>query len=384
MNIKLQEILRNLDNWEVVLKNYPYCFKWDINENYVCFKYSQIDSDFSLQSVKEARGIIFDMRDWSCVAYPFSKFFNYGESHAAALDWDGGVQVQEKVDGSLMKIWNHNNKWHLSTNGQIDAFKTPTGNALYPTFGDLFNRVLEEYGFGSFDLDPFDEFCTELNKNYTYMFELATEYNRIVIPYTGFHLYYLGQRDMRTYEECNKRSFFASLIEVPKLYPMTQLHEVCLAAEKLPFSEEGYVVIDKNWNRCKIKSPAYVAAHYIRNNNVITPRHVIGIIQQGEIEEFKLYASDYADYIDNVKAQMEDLEQRAVKALAHLKTFEFNSRKEYALEVNKIKSSTIRGFCFSNFDKEISFKNFTNKWSPQKWEEILEIENNNKDTEYEN
>lgn len=42
-----------------------------------------------------------------------------------------------------MKVWWWEGKWHLSTNGSIDAFKTPA-NDIH-SFGELFERALHNY-----------------------------------------------------------------------------------------------------------------------------------------------------------------------------------------------------------------------------------------------
>jgi tRNA splicing ligase len=52
--------------------------------------------------VQECRGLILDeSANWRIVAFPYTKFFNYGEEHAASIDWSTAC-VQEKLDGSLM------------------------------------------------------------------------------------------------------------------------------------------------------------------------------------------------------------------------------------------------------------------------------------------
>ena len=61
---------------------------------------------------------------------------------------------------------------------------------------------------------------------------------------------------------------------------------------------KGFVACDAQFNRVKIKSPAYVMAHFARNNNVITRKHLINIVVNNEIEEFLCYASDYKAEID--------------------------------------------------------------------------------------
>ena len=117
-------------DWKEILSNEPYNLKISCDGEYVLLKYDMRTADFSSPIVKEARGIIFKVGEWEYpVCHPFNKFFNYGEIFSDDVDWNSSV-VSEKIDGSLMKLWFDENKWHLSTNGSIDAYKT---DLLYGT-----------------------------------------------------------------------------------------------------------------------------------------------------------------------------------------------------------------------------------------------------------
>lgn len=56
------------------------------------------------------------------VCYPFSKFFNAREHHAAELDWSTAV-FTEKLDGSLIKLYflEAETQWVVATNNTVDA-----------------------------------------------------------------------------------------------------------------------------------------------------------------------------------------------------------------------------------------------------------------------
>src|SRR5438045_764436 len=87
----------------------------------VLLKYSQIDSPMGERIVQECRGCILDeSKNWECVSRGFDKFFNYGEVHAAAIDW-GTAVVQEKVDGSLIMLYWYDEAWQVATSGTPDA-----------------------------------------------------------------------------------------------------------------------------------------------------------------------------------------------------------------------------------------------------------------------
>src|SRR5574344_1742136 len=95
--LNLQKFIFAHENWRELLAAKPYCIKIVEEGNLVLFKYSQIDSDFFNPIVRECRGIILEKDTWRVVAYPFKKFFNFGEAYADKIDWESAV-VETKED----------------------------------------------------------------------------------------------------------------------------------------------------------------------------------------------------------------------------------------------------------------------------------------------
>ena len=358
-DLKIRNFILSHDNWEELLQLPPYNLIISRDEDYIMFKYSQIDSDFNEPIVREARGIIFKEKDWTCVCHAFNKFGNYGELYVEELDWNNAT-VLEKIDGSLIKFF-YDGKWRISTNGIIDAFKAELEDMPYPTFGDL---LLNTFA------DTWDLFCEKLDQNRTYMFELVSPYNRVVIPHETTALYYLGERDMIT----GKEYFLpANWDKSPKVFKLNCIQDVINAANKLPWDEEGYVCVDKDFCRCKIKSPKYVRAHFIRNNNVITRKRLLDIILKGEIAEFCIYASDYEDAIDEVIQMMAEVWMEADMIQCTFNMFHLKelSRKDYAKEVLQ-RPKIFQDFLFKNYDDKINWHEYTSNWDANKWDKILQ------------
>ena len=211
--LELRDFILSHDNWEELLTTDPYNLKISRDDGYIMFKYNQVASDFSIPLVREARGIIFRESNWECVCHAFNKFGNYGESYCPNIDW-GTASVQEKCDGSLIKLW-HDNGWHISTNGTIDAFKAELNDTKYSTFGALVEDAMPmSWGAWEKIADP----------KCTYMFELVSPYNRVVIPYKETKLYFLGIRDMEDGGEWNPEdSDMIYAFEIPKRYPLYSL-----------------------------------------------------------------------------------------------------------------------------------------------------------------
>ena len=362
--MELQKFLmEHKDDWEEILGKEPYCLKWNKWKGFVSFKYNQIRSDFSNPIVREARGAVFVENTWECASRAFDKFFNYAESNASTIDWST-ARVMEKVDGSLMRIFYWEGEWYLITNSGIDAYTAPTGDINYPTFGNIFEAGLRNLGYKSLE-----DFCrsNRLMTFKTYMFELVSPYTRVVIPYNNIAIYYLGERNMESYQEdyCPKNF---PMLSHPCIYNCSNLFDLIRMAYELPWDKEGYVVCDKNFNRLKVKSPQYILAHYARNNNIITEERLMEVVLRGEIEEFSCYASEYLPKLQELQKKKATLQAEAELLRSLLQSqFHFTSRKEFASTVNKISNPVIRQFCFS--DK--TWEDMTKDWSTKKWVEKL-------------
>jgi len=174
---------KSLQEVKDVLENKPYFIKIKEKESLILFFYDQIHSDFSILLVQDCRGIILEKETYKIVCWPFSKFFNYGEKNAVQIDWSS-AEVQEKMDGSIMKLYYYNQKWNVASNSCIEALSD---------FKSWFDQCLEMY--------PQFSYNCNLNPRNTYIFEMIHPDNRIVVLYNEKRLVHLGTRDNTTGQE---------------------------------------------------------------------------------------------------------------------------------------------------------------------------------------
>ena len=300
--MKVLDFIRINENWEELLAAAPYYVKATWDGDYVLLKYNQLASDFTNEIVRECRGCIMFLNnkdhEWAYpVCYPFDKFGNYGESYVPEIEWLS-ARVQEKVDGSLMKLWHHKGEWHISTNGTIDARKAST-SVEGVSFYDVFMRALEKNG------NP-NKFFQALDINYTYMFELVSPETRVTIEYPEAAIYYLGARCIcgtlqeEVYPVHTKDTLFFPFVKLPTIYHLSSLEDCIKVANTMSANEEGFVVRDGHFNRVKVKSPEYLIASRIRNNGAITTKRIIEAMRAGYLDDLYAYAPDYQAFIDSV------------------------------------------------------------------------------------
>lgn len=297
MELEIMNFMREHPDWEFLIAQEPYYLKTVWDGNYCLIKYNQLASDFSIKMVRECRGIIFYAEEdgtMTPVCIPFFKFGNYGEAYVEDIDWTS-ARVQEKVDGSLIKVWWHKG-WHISTNNTINAAKafTAVEGISYK------DKVIEAFE----KIASLEEVEEALHPDYTYMFELVSPDTRVVIPYEETKLYYLGCRNNLTFEEDWGRGYEDCCgklyMEKPRFYRLFSLNDCIRYAQDMTKDEEGFVVVDANWNRVKIKSPEYLIAHKVRNNNIITLKNVVTMIMEDTIDDFLAYAEDYKYFVQNI------------------------------------------------------------------------------------
>ena len=299
--LKIQEFIKAHDNWRDLLSAEPYNLKISEDDGFVLFKYNQIASDFSQEICKEARGLILDSQDdFRVVRYAFKKFFNIDEGYAAHIDWDSAVAT-EKIDGSIMSVWYARGKWHLSTNGTIDAFKAElAGVGPYKNFGELFESVLP--------LSKFNHF----NKNRCWTFELVSPYNKVVIDYPQTQVYLLSIRNMGDLYEFGLDAVAmlaeANGLMVPQRYDLNNEEDYRQLVASMPEGHEGIVVRDANGERVKIKTLLYFEMHKAKNNGVITLERIVDLIRANDHHEFLSYFPEYQSMFDNVKHQIDRAE----------------------------------------------------------------------------
>ena len=346
--MELLDFMNAHSDWKTLLAAEPYCL--DIREDevegvhYFLLKYNQILSDMGLRIVQEARGSIFRQNEegyWTCVCYPFDKFFNYGERYSAINDIDWATaSVQQKVDGSLIKIWWDYDGWVISTNGSIDAFKAECGDT---TYGDLVQKVI----------DRIPNFLKMLDRDYTYMFELTSPYNRIVVRYEGINLWYLGRRNILNGNEDSEGLEIDGILR-PEIYPHHSLSECIAAAHKMGDDEEGYVVCDAEFHRIKIKGDEYLALHKMRGNGPLTVLRVVEMWQNETLDDFIAYYPEFKDFIDDVIQHIRYYIQVCETAFKVVNSVvgAMGERRDFAMYANTY-LPVVRAFLYARLDGKV-------------------------------
>ena len=330
------------DTWENDIKKMKIRFNKDA-DNLCIFKYD-VGADFSDPIVCEARGIIIDLNNLEVVGIGFNKFFNSHEEYAADIDWHS-ARVQEKLDGSILKLFYnpYRNQWQWATNGVIEAVNATCEDFIHKNFQELVNSA-DNLGCLDFNI---------LNKDKSYIFEIVDP-SLHVVKYDSVHLFHIGTRNNKTLEE----TIDDIGIEKPIEYNLHTLEECIKFVETLNkdnvAEHEGFVVVDKNWNRIKVKNSLYLQLHYMENI-VLTKSKMLELLFQDDIDPFKLME----DFPKNKPCilwylyQVARVEQEIDEFIRYVRTTYKNNggnRKDIAEKIKNHKYSSL-GFRAINNEK---------------------------------
>lgn len=293
-----------------------------LKEKLITLNYSQIDSSKHDPIVKECRGLILSSEyPYDVVSRAYDRFFNYNECPRSSEFNIRKYIAWEKLDGSLISVYNHNGKWGASTRKMAFAEGRNTQGFL---FNDLVNEAINwnklEY----------------VNPELTLIFELVSNKNRIVKRYNETKVFLTGIRNKKTGKEFNYQELvefaYNFHFELPQQYSFKSHDDIIKSFGKIDPFDEGYVCVNyDNMHRIKIKNPSYLAIAHLRNNGVISPKRIISLVMNQDHEEYlSVFPEDrefFEPYIIAHKKLSDDIHE-TYKKYQHV-----TDQKEFAMAI---------------------------------------------------
>jgi T4 RnlA family RNA ligase len=321
--------------------------EYSVYEDLVILNYSQIDSPKSHPIVMECRGLILQQDTWEVVCFPFKRFFNCDEVQEINEDFNFSNAIGlEKIDGTLISLFYYKDKWLMSTRGKIENSEKLSFYNL--TFRTLFHETVSQYL----------KFWNNLHEDYTYVFELVSPENRVVTVYEKRELYLLTVRNKKTLCELPLETLqnIANNLEVklPQIVDFKTKTELLDLAKSLKVLQEGFVAVDysvkdiddtMSYRRVKVKNPAYVAIHHLKDSAGKSSRSIVRLVINNEYEEFLSYFNEFRNFVEDVKIKYETYLKQAQddeKSIEHLFALDFKNKedkKQFALAVKVKKES---------------------------------------------
>lgn len=175
---------------------------------------------------------------------------------------------------------------------------------------------------------------------------------------------------MSEYCLSNDREFFLpdSRTDCCSVYNFDSLEDVRAAAIELNDNQEGFVVVDENWNRVKVKGNKYFELHFLLNNG--KPDCLNLILNNGE-DEFLSYFPRFKEEFEKVKSQLKSINQYA-NLLRETTSYIWDyARKDFALSIDVLKPFESFVYnCYKNHD--LTWEEYIKDWDTNKWSQFLE------------
>ena len=336
MELLVQKFLRDGGTLQQLEEKFALKYRPHVRyPNLYSLKYNQIESPFAEPLVQECRGLILDSTDnWALVCHSFNKFFNGSEGLAAPIDWST-ARVEEKLDGSLMQMYWYVDHWEVASSGTPDAsghVMNLQGESDQKTFADLFWETFKAQGLRF----PEDHKLGLGWRDYTFSFEMMTPENRVLVHHPESRLALIGLRNTKTGVQ-ERTHDWEKFYPVTRTFPLQSWDQCMEAAKSLdPVKQEGYVVVDAQWNRIKLKSPQYVALAHLRDSKC-SPARLLEVIRANEGTEFLAYFPEWKPLYETIRQKFETLAESVNLDYERLKGIPV--QKDFALEAVKTRCS---------------------------------------------
>lgn len=180
----------------------------DTDGSYNIYHYVECTGDSDV-STKNNRGVIRTVTgEIVCKTFNYTPEYTDRKSSIAGIELllaDSNIpktiSVYMSEEGTLIRIWNHLNKWHISTHKKLDAKRSRWGSK--DSHGDLFEKALIHHAGSQIpcinDEDILKNFLDGLDPTHIYTFVICSnDHNRVVCtPLNHPTLYFAGEFVLR-------------------------------------------------------------------------------------------------------------------------------------------------------------------------------------------
>lgn len=280
------------------------------------------------------RGLVVDSNG-NILARPFKKFKNYEEYQSNEIDFNQEFEVYEKMDGSLIILFYYGlvDKWIVASRGSFDS-----------DYSKMAENILN------------NENLKYLDNTQTYLFELITPENRIVVDYGDKRdLILLGVVNTALGSEMLHNEIYEKYNElfliVPKIN-VNDFEDLLKIVESDDSNREGFVVRFENGFRVKLKFQEYVRIHAIVTN--VSNLSVWKYLKEGRDfnELLDRVPDEFYNWlkktIDEIQGEFDEIKTTAVKQFVDVYFYK-NKRKgkEFAEYIKDYEYKSLL-FCIFN------------------------------------
>jgi hypothetical protein len=246
------------NNNDIFIKNY--------DKDLTLYSHKKCSND-SEMLIKKNRGSVYN-KDCKLVA----PSFGYTQELNEEKDLDEIKKIFEdcknkifmkSYEGTLVRLYNYNEKWYISTHRKLDAFKSRWSSSS--SFGHIFVKGLVDSLGKKYNEENqekvFEKFVSTLDKNSIYFFILCSNKDNKVLTEIDSNIQKVldigmiyNYRDDKYYYTVNEDIS----LEKPEIYKFNSYKDIIEHVKNCNYKEtQGLFVIDDNFNTYKVVNNKY-------------------------------------------------------------------------------------------------------------------------------
>jgi len=268
-------------------------------DDQVCLLYTNDDGP-SNQVADSCRSLILDKTTLQPIGTQFNKILYNDDAMPVLLtsDWNK-VVVQRCYEGTMLLVFNHNDKWYVSTRRCLDAGSSTWIKGL--SYMDQFNEATKN----KFTFD-------DLNPNYCYHFILIHYKNMNIINYSQFgqeykEVLHVMTTEKNTLNEVTNHKINDQVLTITS-ENAANLNEILDELNKInqkdtatrSISSEGFIfrvysgeVRKSSFNVYKLQTNIYKTLMGLKPNNPNIHQNYLELYQKDKLTEFIPYFTQY-------------------------------------------------------------------------------------------
>lgn len=294
---------QTFDELENILKEKNLIIKKYNSDNLALVKYNKNTCDLHDKDVQDCRGLIINTNNNKIICIPPTKSIKIKDFIEKVDNWDN-IQIEDFIDGTMINVFHHNEKWCLSTRSCVGA------NCRWfsdKNFSQLFHESKNSLDF---------EKLNKLPKTWSFTFVLRHNDNRIVKEYQEPSIILVYARNITENKVDNlnlqyvkeKMSEVEIDIDIPNTYQFNNINELNEKVKSLNYQDQGYV-LKYNGFRSKIRNPAYNYVKYLRGNTNNSKYLYFQLRQQKYLNEYLEYFPEKKDEFNQYTQELYSMTQ---------------------------------------------------------------------------
>lgn len=227
------------------------------------------------------------------VSAGFKKFFNWGEKPELTFTpfstkANGGINVLEKIDGSLLIVSMYKGNLIHRTRGTIDASNLDTGMEIF--------LLMEKYP-KAFEFEVNEEGTA----NYSLLYEWVSPNNIIVMKYDNVDITLVGKINHEDYSMATQKELdeISSKIGVkrPNYFYFDSIKQMLTNVENFKGVEGVCVYCNHDQNIRKLKSEWYLSLHRMKSD-LCSLEKVLDVYLSMDMPEYNTFYSLLSEVYD--------------------------------------------------------------------------------------